>query len=237
MLNCIYDCKYCFLQGMFNSANYLVFVNYDDFFKEIRKKIIENKHKKICFFSGYDCDSLALDNVTNFVSNFINFFRKYKNAFLEIRTKSVKINHLLKIKPISNAIIAYSMNPQNIIKEFEQKTPNLNKRLDSLKKLQDNGWNIGLRFDPIFISKENKNDYFNFIREIFSILDSKLIHSVTIGKFRMPNIFLKKLIKIRPEDSFLFHKFAESSNEEKNLFKLFHQQVNKYVNKKKIFYN
>ena len=48
------------------------------------------------------------------------------------------------------------MNPQNIIKEYEQKTPNLNKRLDSLKKLQDNGWNIGLRFDPIFISKENK---------------------------------------------------------------------------------
>ena len=86
-------------------------------------------------------------------------------------------------------------------------------------------------FDPIFISKENKNDYFNFIREIFSILDSKLIHSVTIESLEC-QIF-EKLIKIRPEDSFLFHKFAESSNEEKNLFKLFHQQVNKYVNKRK----
>ena len=48
------------------------------------------------------------------------------------------------------------MNPQNIIKEFEQKTPNLNKRLDSLKKLQDNGWNIGLRFDPIFYFKRKQ---------------------------------------------------------------------------------
>ena len=28
---------YCFLQGMFNSANYLVFVNYEDYFKEIKK--------------------------------------------------------------------------------------------------------------------------------------------------------------------------------------------------------
>ena len=37
MLNCIYDCKYCFLQGMLNSANYLLFVNYNDFFKEIKK--------------------------------------------------------------------------------------------------------------------------------------------------------------------------------------------------------
>ena len=39
MLNCIYDCNYCFLQGMFNSANYLVFVNYEDYFKEIEKII------------------------------------------------------------------------------------------------------------------------------------------------------------------------------------------------------
>ena len=37
MLNCVYDCSYCFLQGMFNSANYLVFVNYEDYFKEIEK--------------------------------------------------------------------------------------------------------------------------------------------------------------------------------------------------------
>src|ERR1700761_7795137 len=27
MLNCIYDCRYCFLQGMYNSAHYVIFVN------------------------------------------------------------------------------------------------------------------------------------------------------------------------------------------------------------------
>ena len=26
MLNCVYDCRYCFLQGMYSSANYLLFV-------------------------------------------------------------------------------------------------------------------------------------------------------------------------------------------------------------------
>ena len=38
MLNCIYDCKYCFLQGMFNSANFVIFTNFDDFISEIKKK-------------------------------------------------------------------------------------------------------------------------------------------------------------------------------------------------------
>ena len=37
MLNCIYDCRYCFLQGMYRSANYVLFVNYEDFQNEIKK--------------------------------------------------------------------------------------------------------------------------------------------------------------------------------------------------------
>ena len=37
MYNCIYDCRYCFLQGMYSSANYVVFVNFEDFDNEIQK--------------------------------------------------------------------------------------------------------------------------------------------------------------------------------------------------------
>ena len=49
MLNCIYDCKYCFLQGMFNSANFVIFTNFNDFINEIIKKS-SNKNQKLCFF-------------------------------------------------------------------------------------------------------------------------------------------------------------------------------------------
>ena len=39
MLNCIYDCRYCFLQGMYRSANYVLFVNYEDFESQIIESI------------------------------------------------------------------------------------------------------------------------------------------------------------------------------------------------------
>ena len=39
MLNCVYDCRYCFLQGMYRSANYVLFVNYDDFRVQIEESI------------------------------------------------------------------------------------------------------------------------------------------------------------------------------------------------------
>ena len=55
------------------SAHYLLFVNYEDFMDEIIQKIKKNKSNISYFFSGYDCDSLALDGITGFVDDFVNF--------------------------------------------------------------------------------------------------------------------------------------------------------------------
>ena len=46
---------------MYSSANYVVFVNYEDYYEEIKKISITNKKKNITLFSGYDCDSLAFE--------------------------------------------------------------------------------------------------------------------------------------------------------------------------------
>ena len=61
MYNCIYDCRYCFLQGMYSSSNYVLFVNYENFLEKIYIIIEENKNEELTFFSGYDCDSIALE--------------------------------------------------------------------------------------------------------------------------------------------------------------------------------
>jgi len=73
MLNCIYDCRYCYLQGMYNSANQVIFVNYEDFMANI-EAITKDSTQPSYFFSGYDCDSLAFDPVTKFLDSFLPFF-------------------------------------------------------------------------------------------------------------------------------------------------------------------
>ena len=50
MLNCLYDCRYCFLQGMYPSAHYLLFVNYEDFFDEIKRTHEEDPLNPVGFF-------------------------------------------------------------------------------------------------------------------------------------------------------------------------------------------
>ena len=41
-----------------------------------------------------------------------------------------------------------------MVKEFEDKTPSLSKRLKAIIKLQNLGWSIGLRFDPLIYCEQ-----------------------------------------------------------------------------------
>ena len=150
LLNCPFDCRYCFLQGMYQSAHYVIFINYEDFMNEI--KIISEQHKEPCyFFSGYDSDSLAYEPVTHFIKHFLPFFAEHPKAILELRTKSANVNELLKYQAPQNCIVAYSLNPSCLVDQIEHKTASLEKRLKAIKKLADHGYAIGLRFDPLIV--------------------------------------------------------------------------------------
>lgn len=243
MFNCIFDCKYCFLQGMFNSPNFVIFVNYYDFIQEI-KMIANSTNEKFCFFSGYDCDSLAFERITGFIKYFLEHFKNLNNAYLEVRTKSVNIDFFKKKKVLENVIIAFSLNPQVIIDQFEIKTPNLEKRLKAMISLQNNGWKIGLRFDPIIWIKNYKKHYRDFFKKIFESLDKERIHSITLGGFRMPKSYFKKMLKIYPNDPFFLknylYEFEQSQKKEKykkNAINFCLGEIKQYIEKEKIFLN
>ena len=195
MLNCIYDCEYCFLQGKHMSAHYILFVNYEDFDLEIKKKVKQNYLEKSYFFSGYDCDSLALDGITNFVDHFFPIFKKNKNAILELRTKSTQIHKILKHKPISNCIIAFSFTPENISKLIEHKVPSVKNRIKAMKQLANIGWKIGLRFDPIIPACNFAKIYDKLFQNIASNIPEESIHSISFGMMRFPKKMFKKMTK------------------------------------------
>lgn len=198
VLNCPFDCQYCFLQGLNKSSHYVIFVNHEDFKDAIKKVALENKEKSICFFSGYDGDSLALDSLSNFATAFLPFFETLQNAKCEVRTKSIAIKPLLDLKTTKNTFVAYTLNPEEIIERDEKKTPRLHNRLDALKKLALAGYSIALRFDPILLIEDFYEIYGRFFHAVFHELDPKTIHSATIGTFRMPKTVFQNFKKIDP---------------------------------------
>ncbi len=200
MLNCLYDCRYCFLQGMYQSANYVLFVNYEDFQQDIRRLCSESPSDDLHFFSGYDCDSLALEPVTGFAEQFLPFFATLPNAWLELRTKSTQVRSLLNREPLPRCIVAFSLSPDQIAKKVEAKAPSLQRRLDAVRKLQEHGWQIGLRFDPLIYQTGYQQQYREFFEQVFSMIDLNQLHSVSLGVFRLPENFFKKMHTLYPEE-------------------------------------
>ena len=201
MLNCVFDCRYCFLQGMYPSAHYVLFLNYEDFMDDIEATV--QKHpvdEEIYFYSGYDCDSLALERYSEFVAHYLPHFRKWPNAIVELRTKSVNIKPLLDIEPISNVVVAWSLTPQAIAEVVEAKTPKISRRIEAARELQRRGWQIGLRFDPLIVTQDWKNQYNELLDDCVQSLEIERLHSVSYGPMRFPNEMFKKILKLYPDE-------------------------------------
>ncbi len=200
MLNCVYDCRYCFLQGMFRSAHYVVFVNYEDFATAIDSTLARHDGDHCWFFSGYDCDSLAYDPVTGFAEWALECFARRPRAHLELRTKSTQIRSLLAREPLPNVVVAFSFTPAGAHAALEHKVPSLNKRLAALRKLADAGWRIGLRFDPLIYSAGYAADYRQLFEQVFAAVPGSSVHSVSFGAFRLPRDFFKTLVSLYPRE-------------------------------------
>lgn len=199
LLNCPFDCRYCFLQGMFASANYVLFVNYEAFFDELATTCATHV-APVHVFSGYDCDSLALEPLTGFAAFFLERITQIENATIELRTKSTQIRSLLNLEPHSQAIVAMSLSPQAIVTAFEHGTPKLSDRVQALAKLAEHGWPIGLRIDPIVASPNMLDDYEAFFESVFAVLKPQTLHSVTLGALRLPRGFAKRMFKLYPDE-------------------------------------
>ena len=194
MLNCLYDCRYCFLQGMYRSAHYVLFVNYEDTYDDIAALASESTEPS-WFFSGYDCDSLAFEGVSGFVASALPIFRALPTAHLELRTKSLHLQPLLTEEAWDRCVVAFSLTPQEVTEEMEHGVPALPRRLQALKTLQERGWPVGLRFDPLIYSKDYRARYRRLFRQVFDAVRGDNVHSVSFGPFRLPNGFFKRLEK------------------------------------------
>ena len=202
LLNCPFDCRYCFLQGKFSSANYVLFVNYEDFLEELLAVLAQ--HEDIVHvFSGYDCDSLALEPVTGFAGWLIDHIPENERYLIELRTKSAQVRQIRRKQVNKSFLIAYSLAPQAIIDNFEHGTANLDERLAILGNLQSDGWPIGLRIDPLIDHYDWEQTYATFYEQIRQKLVLQDVHSITLGTMRFPEPYYKKIRSLYPENALL----------------------------------
>ena len=203
MLNCLYDCRYCFLQGMFRSAHYVLFVNFEDFEAAIDDTLTDGGEKPFYFFSGYDCDSLALESLSGFVERFVPFFAARPGAVLELRTKSVAIRSLLGMTPSPNVVVAFSFTPAEAAAAMEHGAPSVAQRVGAVAELAAAGWPVGLRLDPLLWYEGWRAGYATLIDGLAAAIPAAAIHSASLGPLRFPSEMFQRIHRMYPEDALL----------------------------------
>ncbi|MGN0144481.1 MAG: SPL family radical SAM protein [Clostridium sp.] len=239
IMNCIYNCEYCYLQGMYSSANIVIFVNIEDIFNEV-SALLKKHPVYLCI--SYDTDLLAFENILGYASKWIKFAASNPDLKIELRTKSANFNLIKDIPHSQNVILAWTLSPEKIIHEHENKTPFLYERLKSIKQAIDYGWNVRLCFDPILYSSDWKENYKELIHTVFSSIPYNKILDISIGVFRVSSEYLKKMRKQRFDSIILNYPFSlenKSYSYEKNLseemISYVQTLISRYIPKDKIY--
>lgn len=202
--NCIYDCAYCFLQDFLDNNPLLVaYVNVEDVIRELDAIFKEHPNSLFRVGTGEITDSLALDHVLPYSDYLIPFFNTKENAVLELKTKSDRVENLLKQKDPKNVIVSWSINPQEIIDLEEQGTPGLEQRLEAARLCQEKGYRIGFHFDPIILYPGWETGYRELTRTLFDRIHPRHIEWISLGSFRYRRN-LKQIIKERHRHTRLF---------------------------------
>ena len=78
LLNCIFDCQYCFLQGMYNSSNIVCFVNVEDFAKEFSRMECGSM-----IALSYETDLIAHHNIVPYLEYIYEYIKATENVALK----------------------------------------------------------------------------------------------------------------------------------------------------------
>lgn len=198
---CPFDCSYCFLQCYANFPGIVLPANITDFFTQF-DSLYKKLKKPIRIGTGEFCDSLALDDITEYSKTLIPYLMN-KNVLFELKTKSNNIANLLKVKSSKNIVISWSVNPPLIVKNEELLTASLNARLDAARAVQEKGYSVAFHFDPIIYSDNWKELYKGVVDTLYQKIKAPFAW-ISLGTLRSHRS-LKTINELRFPQSNIFY--------------------------------
>ena len=240
IINCVYDCEYCYLQGVYSSGNIVIFVDIEKVFEEVEE--LYNKLKTLYLCISYDTDLLAIENICGFSEKWYYFIEDKKDLKIELRTKSGNIDKFLNLKPLDNFIIAFTLSPENLALKNEKYTASFKNRVKAIKELQEKGWKVRICIDPLIYSDNFEKNYSQMIEYLFNEIDKEKVIDVSIGVFRISKEYLKKMRNQNQNSEILHYPFecidgvyTYSDKTKSYMINFIKEQFLKYIDEKKIY--
>jgi spore photoproduct lyase len=182
--NCLYNCTYCFLNYYLNSYGIVQFISPEPSLAELEPELQSAPGTLFRVGTGEFTDSLMLDEISGISASLIVEAARYPNLFLEFKTKSDNIRHLLAIRDKGNTVLAWTLNTARNIGLYEEGSAALEARIRAAAEAAAAGYLTAFHFDPMIEYDGWIEDYCAIADALFEAVDPDRVAWISMGCFR-----------------------------------------------------
>jgi spore photoproduct lyase len=201
---CSLGCTYCILQAYLSGRNLRIFANLGDMWLELREHLRSSPRKVHRLGTGEFMDSLLMDPATHLSRELVPFFASQPRAVLELKTKTANVELLEGLSPGGRTIVAWSLNPHDLIRSEEPGAAGLEARLEAARSCQKWGYRLAFHFDPLIAYPGWQRGYAEVVGRLGATVDPEGIAWISLGTLRFMPV-LKEIIRRRHGAGALLH--------------------------------
>ncbi len=200
---CPFDCTYCILQSYLNNPFLTIFANAEQIIDQAAEEIRAQKDVFFRIGTGEFMDSLGLEPLVNLAPYLIRTFSGLTNACLELKTKSIFVDHLLDLPHRRRTFLAWSLNSPQVARTEDKGAPEIKERLLAAAKAALAGYPLCFHFDPLIYYPGWERGYRETISWMGKYIPSESVVWISLGALRfMPP--LKGLAQRRHPETKIF---------------------------------
>jgi spore photoproduct lyase len=186
---CPLACSYCVLQAYLNNPFITLFANLEELWDELAGGGCLPPQQTLRIGTGEFGDSLALEHLTDFIPAIFSFLSVRRNALLELKTKTIRIEPLLGRDYGEKIMVSWSLNAEEIAQSEEHGAAPVEARIRAAGRLAAEGYRIGFHFDPLILFPGWEQGYKRIVEMIAAHVPASAIVWVSLGALRyMPQL-------------------------------------------------
>ncbi|MEN6643734.1 MAG: spore photoproduct lyase family protein [Armatimonadia bacterium] len=172
---CLHACQYCHIGNVLTIAT-----NLEALTDALPGLIAANRTTRLWKFDNYT-DTICFEPEYGASELMVNFFARESDNFLLLYTKSDNVDHLLELQPRGKTLISWSLAGPRTALLIEKRAPSTAVRINAMRKVQQAGYRVRVRFSPICPIEGWQDDVTAMVEQLFAQVQPELITMDVLG--------------------------------------------------------
>lgn len=177
---CMGHCHYCYLQTTLGAKPYIrVYVNTEDILRAAKEYIDQRAPQITTFEAACTSDPVGLEHITGSLGELIRFMAEEEFGRLRFVTKFHHVGPLLDIKHNNHTRIRFSINSDDVIRQYEPATSRFEERIEAAARIAHAGYPLGFIIAPIIWYDGWQKGYAELLERLAAALPKSAAQGLT----------------------------------------------------------